>query len=107
MIAMRLVLPLLAAVLIAVCGAARAAGGAEIRMEPSPINRLSLESQQRGARTFVNYCLNCHSAKYMRRIDQPKRRGWLARFRSPQRESRLPFVALVIAAVVLAVAGAM
>jgi ubiquinol-cytochrome c reductase cytochrome c1 subunit len=35
-------------------------------MEPSPINRLSLESQQRGARTFVNYCLNCHGAKYMR-----------------------------------------
>ena len=25
-----------------------------------------LESLQRGARLFVNYCLNCHSAKYMR-----------------------------------------
>ena len=24
------------------------------------------ESLQRGARTFVNYCLNCHSANYMR-----------------------------------------
>ena len=47
-------------------GAALGSGGADIRMEPSPINRLSLESQQRGARTFVNYCLNCHSARYMR-----------------------------------------
>ena len=25
-----------------------------------------VESLQRGARTFVNYCLNCHSASYMR-----------------------------------------
>ena len=25
-----------------------------------------LESLQRGAKLFVNYCLNCHSAKYMR-----------------------------------------
>ena len=35
-------------------------------MEETPINRLDAESLQRGARTFVNYCLNCHSAKYMR-----------------------------------------
>jgi cytochrome c1 len=33
---------------------------------PRPINRLDLASQQRGARIFVNYCLNCHTAKYMR-----------------------------------------
>ncbi len=45
---------------------ALASGGADIRMEPAPINRLDLASQQRGARTFVNYCLNCHTAKYMR-----------------------------------------
>ena len=50
----------------AFAGGALASGGADVRMEPAPINRLSLESQQRGARTFVNYCLNCHSAKYMR-----------------------------------------
>jgi ubiquinol-cytochrome c reductase cytochrome c1 subunit len=54
------------ALLAATAGTAFASGGADIRMEPSPINRLSLESQQRGARTFVNYCLNCHSARYMR-----------------------------------------
>jgi ubiquinol-cytochrome c reductase cytochrome c1 subunit len=57
---------LLAALLAAASGAALASGGADIRMEPAPINRLDLASQQRGARTFVNYCLNCHSAKYMR-----------------------------------------
>jgi ubiquinol-cytochrome c reductase cytochrome c1 subunit len=47
-------------------GAAAASGGADIRMEPAPVHRLDAESLQRGARTFVNYCLNCHSAKYMR-----------------------------------------
>ena len=57
---------LLAALFVAASGAARASGGADIRMEPAPINRLDLASQQRGARTFVNYCLNCHTAKYMR-----------------------------------------
>jgi len=44
------------ALLAATAGTAFASGGADIRMEPSPINRLSLESQQRGARTFVNVC---------------------------------------------------
>jgi ubiquinol-cytochrome c reductase cytochrome c1 subunit len=57
---------LLAALLVATSGAALASGGPDIRMEPAPINRLDLASQQRGARTFVNYCLNCHTAKYMR-----------------------------------------
>jgi ubiquinol-cytochrome c reductase cytochrome c1 subunit len=65
-IAVRKLVPLLVLLLAALAGAASASGGADIRMEPSPINRLSLESQQRGARTFVNYCLNCHGAKYMR-----------------------------------------
>src|SRR4051812_10980915 len=43
-----------------------ASGERDIHLEPAPINRLDAESLQRGARTFVNYCLNCHSAKYMR-----------------------------------------
>ncbi len=47
-------------------GNATASGGNDIRLEPAPVNRLDAESLQRGARTFVNYCLNCHSAKYMR-----------------------------------------
>ncbi len=57
---------LLAALFVALSGAAVASGGADIRMEPAPIDRLDLASQQRGARIFVNYCLNCHTAKYMR-----------------------------------------
>jgi ubiquinol-cytochrome c reductase cytochrome c1 subunit len=48
------------------CGLAFASGGADVRMDPAPIHRLDAESLQRGARNFVNYCLNCHSAKYMR-----------------------------------------
>jgi ubiquinol-cytochrome c reductase cytochrome c1 subunit len=57
---------LLAVSLLAVTGTAAASSGNDLRMEPLPINRLDLASQQRGARTFVNYCLNCHTAKYMR-----------------------------------------
>ena len=51
---------------IVVPGGAFASGGADVRMEPAPVNRLDAPSLQRGARNFVNYCLNCHSAKYMR-----------------------------------------
>ena len=32
----------------------------------APINAHDLASLQRGAKLFVNYCLNCHSAGYMR-----------------------------------------
>lgn len=32
----------------------------------APINMRDHASLQRGAKTFVNYCLNCHSANYMR-----------------------------------------
>jgi ubiquinol-cytochrome c reductase cytochrome c1 subunit len=58
----------LGALLLTAAGAARtaAASGVDLRMEPAPVKRLDVESLQRGARTFVNYCLNCHSAKYMR-----------------------------------------
>lgn len=56
----------LAALLLVASGAASAAGGPDLRMDPAPVNRLDAESLQRGARNFVNYCLNCHSAKYMR-----------------------------------------
>ena len=38
-------------------------GGA---VDHAPINPGDRASLQRGARTFVNYCLNCHSASYMR-----------------------------------------
>jgi ubiquinol-cytochrome c reductase cytochrome c1 subunit len=55
-----------AALLFALTGAALASGGADVRLEYAPIHRLDAESLQRGARNFVNYCLPCHSAKYMR-----------------------------------------
>ncbi len=45
---------------------ALASEGNDLRLAPAPVNRLDEESLQRGARTFVNYCLNCHSARYMR-----------------------------------------
>lgn len=35
-------------------------------LDKAPIDAANNESLQRGARTFVNYCLNCHSANYMR-----------------------------------------
>jgi len=66
MSAFRLTAALASALVLLAAGPAVASGGPEIRMEPAPINRLDLESRQRGAKYFVNYCLNCHSARYMR-----------------------------------------
>ena len=42
------------------------AAESDVRLLHAPVNRLDVESLQRGARDFVNYCLTCHSAKYMR-----------------------------------------
>jgi ubiquinol-cytochrome c reductase cytochrome c1 subunit len=44
------------------------AAGAEVKLDRAPVNINDHESLQRGARVFVNYCLNCHSASYMRYI---------------------------------------
>ncbi|MCC7326701.1 MAG: cytochrome c1 [Burkholderiales bacterium] len=55
-----------AALLFAVAGMALASGGADLRLDPAPVHRLDTESLQRGARNFVNFCLNCHSARFMR-----------------------------------------
>lgn len=45
---------------------ALASGGAEPPLDRAPINLHDQASLQRGARNFVNYCLNCHNAAYMR-----------------------------------------
>ena len=37
-----------------------------MRLQPAPINSHDVASLQNGAKLFVNYCLNCHSAGYMR-----------------------------------------
>lgn len=42
-----------------------AAAGVEINVK-APIDANDHASLQRGARTFINNCLNCHSANYMR-----------------------------------------
>ena len=55
-----------AALLFVLGGGALASGGPDVRLDPAPIHRLDAESLQRGTRNFVNYCLTCHSAKYMR-----------------------------------------
>jgi ubiquinol-cytochrome c reductase cytochrome c1 subunit len=36
------------------------------RLQTAPIDSHDLASLQNGAKVFVNYCLNCHSAGYMR-----------------------------------------
>ena len=43
-----------------------AASEAGYRLDPSPHDPNDLVSLQSGARTFVNYCLNCHGAQFMR-----------------------------------------
>jgi ubiquinol-cytochrome c reductase cytochrome c1 subunit len=42
------------------------ASEAGYRLDRAPIDSKDLLSLQAGARTFVNYCLNCHGAQYMR-----------------------------------------
>jgi ubiquinol-cytochrome c reductase cytochrome c1 subunit len=65
-VAMRKLASLLFVLLVGVTGVTAASGGADVRLPPAPVNRLDEESLQRGARNFVNYCLTCHTAKYMR-----------------------------------------
>ena len=42
------------------------AEGDEVKLDRAPIDENNIISLQRGAKVFVNYCLNCHSANYMR-----------------------------------------
>ena len=42
------------------------ASGDDLRLDSANIDPHDAVSIQRGARTFVNYCLNCHSARSMR-----------------------------------------
>jgi ubiquinol-cytochrome c reductase cytochrome c1 subunit len=51
---------------VTLSSAAFAAGGPEIKIVGTTASRVDAESLQRGARLFVNHCLNCHSAQYMR-----------------------------------------
>ena len=42
------------------------AAGAELHLDTAPDRANDKPALQRGAKVFVNYCLNCHSASYMR-----------------------------------------
>ena len=42
------------------------ASGTGVHLDKAPVNLNDRLSLQRGAKVFVNYCLNCHSAGYMR-----------------------------------------
>lgn len=55
---------MLAALLLAPAAALAAGGGA--KLDRAPVNLQDAVSLQRGAQVFVNYCLNCHSAQFMR-----------------------------------------
>jgi ubiquinol-cytochrome c reductase cytochrome c1 subunit len=57
---------LLSLALTALAPAALAAGGHGPKLDPVKIDLGDQPSLQRGARIFVNYCLSCHSAGYMR-----------------------------------------
>ena len=45
---------------------ALAAGGSDIPMEKAEIEPDNVNSLQRGARNYMNYCSGCHSAQYVR-----------------------------------------
>ena len=45
---------------------ASASGGSDANLDSPNIDLADRSSLQRGARTFVNYCLSCHGASYMR-----------------------------------------
>jgi len=57
---------LLVPALLAATPRALWASEAGYRLDHAPIDPKDLLSLQAGARTFVNYCLNCHGAQYMR-----------------------------------------
>lgn len=42
------------------------AAGAEVKLDKAPDRGRDYAALQNGAKVFVNYCLNCHSASYMR-----------------------------------------
>lgn len=47
-------------------GVVHASSGSGMHLEPANIERDNVVSLQNGAKLFVNYCLGCHSLKYLR-----------------------------------------
>jgi len=52
--------------LVCLMSASAFAAGGGVALEPSNIDPGNVNSLQRGARNFMNYCSGCHSAKYVR-----------------------------------------
>jgi len=57
---------LITALLLAVAPSLVLAAGGGIALDKANVDVSNKEAIQRGAKTFVNYCLSCHSAAYMR-----------------------------------------
>lgn len=56
----------IAASVFALFASAAVASGPELHLDHAPNKRTDNAALQNGAKIFVNYCLNCHSASYMR-----------------------------------------
>jgi len=63
---MNMLKKLLAGLTVGAALIATAHASAELHLDKAPINVGDKESLQRGAKTFVNYCMGCHSASFMR-----------------------------------------
>ncbi|MCO4863964.1 cytochrome c1 [Cupriavidus sp. WGlv3] len=63
---MKKLLSILALAGACIAGAPAMASEGGFPLEPAPVNIADLSSLQRGAKVFVNYCLNCHGASMMR-----------------------------------------
>ena len=46
--------------------ASLASGGGNVKWDKAPVDVSNLPSLQNGVKIFANYCLNCHSAAFMR-----------------------------------------
>lgn len=60
----KLILTLVAA--LGIAGSAHAAVGGLVALDKAPVDTTNQASLQNGAKLFVNYCLGCHSAAFMR-----------------------------------------
>ena len=60
----KLILTLVAA--LGIAGGAHAAGAGLVHLDKAPVDTTNQASLQNGAKLFVNYCLSCHSAAFMR-----------------------------------------
>ncbi|MEZ2737901.1 cytochrome c1 [Comamonas jiangduensis] len=60
----KLILTLVAA--LGIAGGAQAAVGGLVALDKAPVDTTNQASLQNGAKLFVNYCLGCHSAAFMR-----------------------------------------